>query len=266
MLKGVDMNHIKITSAKMAVVLLLFCVAVTGSVFAQNTGLDAVIREFAGDVEVKTAGGEWVPARAGMTLASNTLISTGFHSTAVLDIGNSSVMVRPLTRLSLDELVALGKNERVGLNLRVGRVRAEVTPPEDGTVGFTVLSPMVTASVRGTVFEFNSVNLAVQSGTVAFTGRDAATVFATAGKTSFVDRQGRSVIPVRGEDRQLAQVSAGVAAGVTEDVAFPVSGPASPVVAGPGGTLTVPGVIGAPGGGVIEAAPAAGLAAIGAGW
>jgi hypothetical protein len=241
-----------------ATIMLLAGAMFPGSLSAD--AVSAVIRECIGDVEVKAAEGEWVPAQPGMTLDSASLISTGFKSSAVLVIGNSSVLVRPLTRLSLDELLALGKNEQIGINLRVGRVHADVLPPDGGVIDFKVISPMVTASVRGTQFEFNAVNLMVQSGTVAFTGRDRATVYATAGKFASLDRQGRSVLPVTVEERQLAQTEVGAA-----EVSPPTIHPASPVVAGPDGVMSVPGTIGGPGGGISNATTTGG-AEVTTGW
>jgi hypothetical protein len=228
---------------------LLVTVLLAGRVYAED--LTALIRQCSGNVEIKVPGGEWIPAEVGMTLSGSTLISTGFKSNAVLVIGSSNILVRPLTRLSLEELIIQGGNEQIGLELRVGRVRAEVTPPSAGRTDFTVRGPIATASVRGTSFDFDTINLMVHDGTVAFTGRDNATVFATAGKVVSIDRQGRSADPVSGEEQQLSQTGIGNPGGV----ALPSTGPVNPVVAGPDGVLTVPGLIGGPGGSVSAVAP-----------
>jgi hypothetical protein len=235
----------------------------SGGVYAAE--INAVIREYSGDVEVKAAGGEWVPAREGMTLENSALISTGFKSMALLGIGNSTVLVRPLTRLSVEELSAREGTEEVELGLRAGRIRVNVTPPSSGKTNFAVRAPTVTASVRGTSFEFDAINLAVHSGTVAFTGRDNATIIVSPGKSAIIDRQGRSAAPVSAEERELARIIEGAAAGASGGAAVPSGGgPVSPVVAGPGGVLGVPGVIGKPGGGV--STPTQGDAIIGATW
>jgi hypothetical protein len=153
----------------------------------------ARIREITGTVELKAANQEtWVRALPGDHLERETVISTGFKSTAVLTLGNSSLFVLPLTRLSLGELSARENDERVDLGLRAGRIRAEVRPPVGGKVEFTVRSPIATASVRGTVFEFDTVNLRVSEGTVNFTpaetgGIPPRTVPVSSGENSFVD-------------------------------------------------------------------------------
>jgi hypothetical protein len=216
--------------------------------FVFGEDVKASIREYSGDVQVKAPGGEWVPAQTGMSLDSSSMISTGFRSTAFLVLGNSTIVVRPLTRLSLEELASLGNDEKIALNLRVGRVRATVLPPDLGSIEFEVISPMVTASVRGTVFEFDTVNLTVQSGTVAFTGNDRVTVFATAGKSALLDRTGGSTAPLRREEQELAELKAGTSQGIAASP--PASGPVSPVVAYPGGLISVPGLAGGPGGGI----------------
>jgi hypothetical protein len=142
------------------------------ALFAQEAaGTRAVIREISGTVEVKTpAEAQWSPAVRGQALARTTLVSTGFKSGALIDIGNSTLSVQPLTRLSLEELIRAGENEKVDVNLRAGRVRANVKPPVGGRTEFTVRSPTATASVRGTSFEFNGTILRVEEGRVRLAG------------------------------------------------------------------------------------------------
>jgi hypothetical protein len=142
---------------------------------------EAVIRELSGDVEVKAPGGEWAPAAAGQKLERAALISVGFRSSALIAVGNSTITVRSLTRLGLEELSALEGNERVNLNLRVGRVRAEVIPPPGGKTDFTIRSPSVTASVRGTSFEFDGVRLQVEEGRVHVRGKDSGGTYVASG-------------------------------------------------------------------------------------
>jgi len=246
-----------------AILLLSFSGIFSGVLSAAE--LNAVIKEFAGDVQIKATGADWVPARQGMTLENSTLISTGFKSSAILGIGNSTILVRPLTRLSVEEISAREGNEDINLELRAGRVRIEVKPPSSGKTNFAVRAPTATASVRGTSFDFDAINLAVREGTVAFTGRDNATIIVTPGKSAIIDRQGRSSAPVSAEERELAQIIEGAAAGASGGAAVPSGGgPVSPVVAGPGGVLGVPGVIGKPGGGV--STPTQGDAIIDATW
>jgi hypothetical protein len=53
---------------------------------------------------------------------------------------------------------------------------------------------------------------------------------------------------------------------VNGEAAAPETKPVSPVVAGPGGVLTVPGILGAPGGGISTPAPEPGGANIDSFW
>jgi peptidoglycan/xylan/chitin deacetylase (PgdA/CDA1 family) len=153
---------------------------ITGFAFLLGTGgLSAqegdesrmVIREISGTVEIKAPdGADWVPASRGQVLERHTIVSTGFKSSALIAIGNSTLSVQPLTRLSLEELIRAGNAEKVDLTLRTGRVRANVRPPADGATDFVVRSPVATASVRGTVFEFNGTELRVDEGRVHLSG------------------------------------------------------------------------------------------------
>lgn len=170
----------------MKILAVLFLLAIAGFVVAQETG-EAFIREFTGTVEVRALGSAWTPAETGQRISGDTEISTGFKSTALIVLGNSTLTVRPLTRLSLEELQNRLGNEEVHLYLQSGRVRAEVTPPRGGKIDFTVRSPSVTASVRGTSFDFDGVNLWVDEGVVRFTGSDGLAVYVRAGHSSISD-------------------------------------------------------------------------------
>jgi hypothetical protein len=165
--------------------LLIVLAACSFTLWAQ----EAKILEAIGTVEIKAPGSvEWLPARVGDTIAKNGAISTGFKSTARLSLGNSTITVRPLTRLSLEELTASQGAEQVELNLRAGRVRAEVNRPSNGNdVNFSVRSPSATASVRGTVFEFDGVNLDVIDSTVELSGSNGKRVIVDTGGSSYVN-------------------------------------------------------------------------------
>jgi hypothetical protein len=148
----------------------------------------AYIREITGTVEVKASGAAaWTTAQIGERLEKETMISTGFKSTAIITLGNSTLTMRPLTRLSFDELRNTQGQELVDLYLQTGRVRADVSPPTGGKTDFTVRSPVATASVRGTSFEFNGENLTVDQGKVHITGGDRSAVYVGAGRQVFSD-------------------------------------------------------------------------------
>jgi hypothetical protein len=145
---------------------------------------EAFIREINGVVEVKAPGqAAWVPARAGQRLEQAALISTGFRSSALITVGNSTITVRPLTRLTLEELSEREGNEQVSINLRAGRVRADVAPSAGRRTDFTVRSPIATASVRGTSFEFDGVRLSVEEGRVYVASGNTGGAYVSAGHT-----------------------------------------------------------------------------------
>ena len=180
---------------KYIMVIVVFFIAAS-AMFAQGE-LKAVIRDMAGTVELKQAGSSaWQQASRGQSLAGDTTISTGFKSTAVIALGETLLTVQPLTRLTLSELTRLQNNDKVALNLQTGKVRAEVKAQEGFKTEFTVKSSSATASVRGTIFEFDTLNLVVKEGTVAFAGSAGKPVAVDAGGTSYADNSsGRAAAP-----------------------------------------------------------------------
>ena len=171
---------------------LMIMFAVSG-VFAQQ----ATIQDLAGTVELKRPGSAvWEAAVKGQTLTNDTAISTGFGSTALVQAGSTVITVRPLTRLSLSEIIAIAGTETINVNLQAGRVRVDVNPPAGARANTNVRGPIATASVRGTVFEIDTYNLTVIEGTVEFTGSSGPGVLIDAGRSSFTDEAtGRAASP-----------------------------------------------------------------------
>ena len=171
----------------------LLTVVIAAGVFGQN----GVIRELTGEVEIKPAGAEsFTASKAGDTVARDTIVSTGFRSTAVIVIGSSTITVRPLTRLSLAEIQSAWEAENVNVNLQTGRVRVDVRPPAGTRANFTIQSSTASASVRGTSFDFDTVNLSVNEGTVVFgSASGAPAVIVQAGGSSFIGTDGNAVRP-----------------------------------------------------------------------
>ena len=175
---------------------VLLTLLLTGIVLcaAAQTG---VIRECTGEVELKPAGASAsVPARPGDTVAIDTVVSTGFKSSAIIELGSSVIVVRPLTRLSLGEIQSVSGAETLNVNLRSGRVRVDVNPSAGTRANFTVQSPIATASVRGTSFEFDTRNLKVHEGTVAFRGKSGMVMLVPAGAESHVSGEGKAADPI----------------------------------------------------------------------
>ena len=150
---------------KLPAMIIVLVLAASG-LFAQT---QAVIKQLSGKVEVKGPGATaWVPARVGQQLAKGGFISTGFNSSAVLALGTSVLSVKPLTRMKLEELIAREGTVSTSLFLQVGKVNASVKSAEGLKQDFTVKSPVSTAAVRGTDFEFDGLTVRVINGLVYF--------------------------------------------------------------------------------------------------
>ncbi|MDR0403803.1 MAG: FecR family protein [Treponema sp.] len=151
-----------------------------------------------------------------MLIENDTSISTSFKSTAILVLGESLVTVRPLTSLTLDELIHSQSNDMAALSLRTGRIRAEVRPPTGGKTDFTIRTPAAIASVRGTVFDLDPVNLSVTEGLVRYTltGTGAA-VSVHGGRTGAVDTKSPS-----GFEGPAESIIAAFTPGFPQGVAF----------------------------------------------
>ncbi len=131
-------------------------------------GIPAVVKEVHGKVAIKAPLGQWVPAKPGMKLAKDYRVSTGFNSRAVLQLGESLLVVKQLTRMKLSELIKRNGVIHTRLYLRVGKIRATVKTAKGLRQDFRVRSPVSTAAVRGTSFEFDGRRLKVLHGTVSF--------------------------------------------------------------------------------------------------
>jgi hypothetical protein len=153
---------------KKAVLSVIAVCALVASVYAGPT---AILSGLKGKVEVKPAQGTWAPATEGMTIGLSSTISTGYDSTATLVIDKSTIVVKPLTRLTLDKLLEKSAGSiSASTYLRVGSIQAKVKASVPGTPqDFKVQSPYSTASVRGTEFVFNGLRLTVLDGTVRLT-------------------------------------------------------------------------------------------------
>jgi hypothetical protein len=69
-----------------------------------------------------------------------------------------------------------------------------VKPPAEGRTEFTVRSPVVTASVRGTSFEFDTKSLRVDEGRVVYSLANGREASVPAGGMSYVDETNSTVI------------------------------------------------------------------------
>lgn len=131
-------------------IILLLLIA-TASLFANTSGEVMAIK---GKVEVQKDG-QWRPAQKGELLDSGVLVSTGFKSELTLKVDGSTIVVQPLTRLRLDEIVKKGDTLSSKVYLDMGSIKANVKAAETKKVSFTVRTPVATASVRGTSGEIS---------------------------------------------------------------------------------------------------------------
>jgi len=194
---------------KKGIIALVLILAAAGA-FAQN----GVIKEMAGTVELKKANSTvFAAAKAGDTVNQDTVVSTGFKSTALIEVGSTVLMVRPLTRLTLTEIRASSGSETLNMNLQSGRVRVEVKPPAGSKASTSISTPTATASVRGTSFELDTRNLYVISGNVLFKGTRGTATLVTTGANSTTDQNGSAVNPLAlGDSVYKPQLPAGTQA------------------------------------------------------
>jgi hypothetical protein len=184
----------------MVIILLTLQFVCAALVFGQS----GVIKELSGTVEIKRAGQTtFVAAKVGDPVAKDTIVSTGFKSSALITVGSTVLTVRPLTRLSLAEISSATGQETINVSLQTGRVRVDVEPPAGTRANTTVRGPNATASVRGTSFEFDTKILSVQKGVVAFQGKKGGVTLVSAGSTSHVGENNKAVNPVEKSAAEL---------------------------------------------------------------
>jgi hypothetical protein len=146
----------------------------------------AVISQIRGTVEIQQEGGLWEEAQLGQTVSAGTRISTGFGSTAAIDIEDSVIRVRALTRLTIQQLFEADNVVTTDMDLEIGRVRGEVRRASDRQFDFQLRGPTATASVRGTSFEFDGQNLTVDEGVVEIENSFGQRIAVQAGRQSSV--------------------------------------------------------------------------------
>ena len=173
-------SHKKILTAITAIV---FTCIFTLPLFS----ISAVVEEADGKVEVKAPGGNWQTAEAGMEVSSGTTVSTGFNSKALISIGESVLEVKALTRMALEELIEREGTVDTKLHLKVGKVKAEVKSTRGMRNNFRLRSPVSTAAVRGTNFEYDGYTLWVEEGTVVMGNRIGQKRPVSAGEESSTD-------------------------------------------------------------------------------
>ena len=131
---------------------ILLAMLFTGApIFATEATVISVI----GKAEVKTEN-QWIPLRKGDKIYTGDVISTGFKSEITFKIDASVVTIKPLSRVSIDEISEKQNLTKTQLFLDAGSIKADIKAPEDKRASFKVTCPSATASVRGTAGEFDA--------------------------------------------------------------------------------------------------------------
>ena len=191
---------------KLTAVLLIIVISGFCTLYAQNKPLQATISKLAGKVEVQLPGKEWRAAKEGELLPKGTMVSTGFKSSAVLTVNNSTILVKPVTRMKLEEIVQTQSGTSTQVYLSTGKLSVEVSPQQNQTTDFTVSSPTATASVRGTGFDFDGFILIVHHGVVALQNTTGQVRQVAKQQVSYVSAEGGVSVPVFVTDTQGAAV------------------------------------------------------------
>lgn len=143
-----------------------------------------------GKAEIKQ-NGRWLSAQKGTKIIGGNVLSTGFKSELTLKIDGSVIIVKPMTRLTIEEIVQ--KNEAVSseVYLNVGSVKADIKPASTKKVEFKVKTPVATASVRGTSGEISADGLLIgTSGTWAYMNSNGVETRVGLGDTVVIDDKG----------------------------------------------------------------------------
>lgn len=146
----------------------IFAVAFSASLFAVD--FSAQVVSVSGKAQV-LYGSEWKNLSVGDFVRGGDTIQTGFKSSLSIKIKDSVVDVSPLTRMTVEELSDNQEKDNVRVFVTSGAVSSNVNKTNGKKVGFTVRTPVATASVRGTEFSvengFSSTNVETSRGVVA---------------------------------------------------------------------------------------------------
>lgn len=138
------------------------------------SALEAKFVSIEGKVEI-LEGGMWIPVEEGDIIQERgAVISTGFKSNAVVSVKGTNFTLGPLTRITIENMVAMENKDSTQIYIDSGSLKANVSSSDGRKVGFKVRSAVATASVRGTEFKVTSSGrLSVTQGLVSFGGPEA---------------------------------------------------------------------------------------------
>lgn len=138
------------------------------------SALEAKFVSIEGKVEI-LEGGMWIPVEEGDIIQERgAVVSTGFKSNAVVSVKGTNFTLGPLTRITIENMVAMENKDSTQIYIDSGSLKANVSSSDGRKVGFKVRSAVATASVRGTEFKVTSSGrLSVTQGLVSFGGPEA---------------------------------------------------------------------------------------------
>ena len=172
----------------MKYILLILVIIIASPLYSADL---ITVKTANGKVEIKEPGKAWAAAEEGKVVPEGSVISTGFKSHAELDLsGSSTVFIKQLTRMSVDKLVISGNKVNTKLNLKLGRIKADVKTSSGLKHDFTLKTPVSTAAVRGTVFESSVRKLEVVTGRISFTNKIGQKTTVSGGESSSVSGTG----------------------------------------------------------------------------
>lgn len=124
---------------------------VAGVIAEDKIPLEVRIKSVKGDVEVKSSGGDWEKAAAGMVLKEGAQVSSGYGAGAELVMADNSVVtVSQLTQIKIDKFFKEKAAVKTDLGLKIGKIRAKVQRTGEELSDFKVVTPTSVVSVRGT--------------------------------------------------------------------------------------------------------------------
>lgn len=178
---------------RMAAVFMMLCGAAT--VFAVTPGR---VTEISGLGAMRLPGGDTITLERGDLVPLDATLATGFASSLRVSFPDWSLELSPMSRVVIREAApTVSPEPQTGTGgdaapsapatevaLPFGRVRALVNPSDTGRVNFRVISPVSTASVRGTEFSYDGVVLRVIEGDVAIANALGQTHSVRAGQVS----------------------------------------------------------------------------------
>lgn len=152
------------------------------------SALEAKFVSIEGKVEI-LEGGMWIPVEEGDIIQERgAVISTGFKSNAVVSVKGTNFTLGPLTRITIENMVAMENKDSTQIYIDSGSLKANVSSSDGRKVGFKVRSAVATASVRGTEFKVTSSGrLSVTQGLVSFGGPEASSAEVAKSEDNYTD-------------------------------------------------------------------------------